>query len=78
MAVAAIPADFRKKPSRFLEWMLALKTLLIGFLLNVLRCGPIPRHVAIIMDGNRRYAKKHGLSQVSSGHLEGAKTLEMV
>lgn len=27
-------------------------------LINVLKCGPIPKLIAIIMDGNRRYAKK--------------------
>ena len=37
----------------------------------------IPEHVAIIMDGNRRWAKKRGLpSQI--GHSEGANTLEKV
>ena len=32
-----------------------------------------PRHVAIIQDGNRRYAKSHGIS-VDSGHRLGADT----
>lgn len=35
----------------------------------------IPKHVAIIMDGNRRWAKKRGLP-TSMGHSEGASTLE--
>lgn len=35
------------------------------------------RHLAIIMDGNRRWAKKHGLPAVA-GHRQGAKTLEQV
>ena len=53
--------------------------LLIGFLISGLRnSGPVPKHVAIIMDGNRRYAKKKGLSNLSEGHVEGAKTLEKV
>ncbi|MFA5250404.1 MAG: polyprenyl diphosphate synthase [Parachlamydiales bacterium] len=34
----------------------------------------IPRHVAIIMDGNRRWAKKQGLSRFS-GHRRGAENL---
>ena len=34
-------------------------------------------HLAIIMDGNRRWAKKHGLPSVS-GHKQGAKTLERI
>jgi len=33
-----------------------------------------PEHVAIIMDGNRRWAKKRGLP-ASAGHLRGAETL---
>jgi len=37
----------------------------------------VPRHVAIIMDGNGRWAKKRGLPRVA-GHREGAKTVRMV
>lgn len=35
----------------------------------------MPKHVAIIMDGNGRWATKKGLKR-SEGHIEGAKTLE--
>ena len=35
----------------------------------------IPEHVAIILDGNGRWAKKRGLPR-SMGHKEGCKTLE--
>lgn len=34
-----------------------------------------PKHVAIIMDGNRRWAKERG-KEASSGHQAGAKNLE--
>ena len=37
----------------------------------------MPKHIAIIMDGNRRWAKKQGKS-ASFGHKEGAKTLEKI
>ena len=37
----------------------------------------IPRHVAIIMDGNGRWAKARGLDR-SAGHQEGVKTVHMV
>ena len=37
----------------------------------------MPRHIAIIMDGNRRWAKKRG-KNASFGHKEGAKTLEKI
>ena len=37
----------------------------------------MPRHIAIIMDGNRRWAKARG-KNASFGHKEGAKTLEKI
>ena len=37
----------------------------------------MPRHIAIIMDGNRRWAKAKG-KNASFGHKEGAKTLEKI
>ncbi len=37
----------------------------------------MPKHIAIIMDGNRRWAKSKG-KPVSFGHKEGAKTLEKI
>ena len=37
----------------------------------------MPKHLAIIMDGNRRWARKQGKS-ASYGHKEGAKTLEKI
>lgn len=39
--------------------------------------GRIPRHVAIIMDGNRRWAKKQGLSPMV-GHWKGAEALTRI
>lgn len=44
---------------------------------NEIRDKPAPSHVAVIMDGNRRFAKKRGLSQYY-GHLRGADTTENV
>ena len=37
----------------------------------------MPRHIAIIMDGNRRWARQRG-KNASFGHKEGAKTLEKI
>jgi len=37
----------------------------------------IPKHIAIIMDGNGRWAKKRGLSR-TMGHREGSRTLKKI
>lgn len=37
----------------------------------------IPRHVAIILDGNGRWAKAKGLPR-NYGHIQGAKTVEVI
>jgi undecaprenyl diphosphate synthase len=37
----------------------------------------LPQHVAIILDGNRRWASENGMSKLL-GHSEGAKTLETI
>ena len=37
----------------------------------------MPKHIAIIMDGNRRWARERGL-EPKQGHKEGAKTLEKI
>ncbi len=37
----------------------------------------LPRHIAIIMDGNGRWAKKRGLPRIM-GHREGAKTVKEI
>ena len=39
--------------------------------------SPLPRHVAIIMDGNGRWAKAHAL-QAAQGHRRGTETLRAV
>jgi short-chain Z-isoprenyl diphosphate synthase len=37
-----------------------------------LSTDPIPRHVGVIVDGNRRWARAMGLRDVSHGHQKGA------
>lgn len=46
-------------------------------LLKEIISRPVPKHVAIIMDGNRRYAKDFGL-MVTEGHDKGRQKLEEV
>ena len=47
---------------------------LYRFLCMILRCGPLPLHLSVIMDGNRRYASSHQLPSLS-GHLLGYSSL---
>ena len=44
-------------------------------LISVLKGGPVPRHIAFIMDGNRRYARERGM-EVAEGHRMGYSKLE--
>lgn len=37
-----------------------------------LRDAPLPRHVGVILDGNRRFARARGLGTVADGHRLGA------
>lgn len=46
-------------------------------LIDEIKNRPVPSHIAIIMDGNRRYAQKYGLA-TRYGHSKGASTTEKV
>jgi undecaprenyl diphosphate synthase len=46
-------------------------------LLQIVRSQPLPNHVAIIMDGNGRWATRRGFPRVA-GHREGVKTARAV
>lgn len=49
----------------------------MGVTLQVIRSGVIPKHVAIIMDGNRRFAKKMHIEN-GKGHALGFEKLREV
>jgi short-chain Z-isoprenyl diphosphate synthase len=40
------------------------------------RSAPLPEHVAVILDGNRRWASAVGLSEPGAGHRHGADKLD--
>jgi tritrans,polycis-undecaprenyl-diphosphate synthase [geranylgeranyl-diphosphate specific] len=46
-------------------------------LIKEVKKGPIPNHIAIIMDGNRRFARRRGLPSYV-GHMFGSKKAEQV
>lgn len=45
--------------------------------LAVLAAGPVPQHVAYIMDGNRRFARARG-QPPERGHYDGFESLKRV
>ena len=44
---------------------------------KVMKAGKVPQHVAFIMDGNRRFAKKEHISR-KDGHMKGFEKLTQV
>lgn len=56
------------------EWSInQVRELLIG----ALRQGPVPNHIAFVMDGNRRFARNHKIETVE-GHNLGFEALARV
>ncbi|CAD6931916.1 unnamed protein product [Tilletia controversa] len=50
---------------------------LAAVFLPVLALGPVPRHIAFIMDGNRRWATSHQ-TDIRTGHFSGFQALKRV
>lgn len=46
-------------------------------IISTLKCGSIPKHIAIIMDGNRRFAKEMHIER-QQGHMKGFDKLSEV
>lgn len=57
-------------PLRFLYWIYERR------LLNQLKAGAMPHHIGIILDGNRRYARKGGVSDPREIYQRGAEKLD--
>ncbi len=45
---------------------------------NRIRRGPVPEHLALILDGNRRYAERSGLASLRDGYAAGAERVDDV
>lgn len=64
-----------------LDWLLRFPPLLYAknqvesLLVSALAVGPIPKHIALVMDGNRRYARLHRL-ETAEGHALGFESLK--
>ncbi|GBF66053.1 dehydrodolichyl diphosphate synthase complex subunit [Trichophyton mentagrophytes] len=49
----------------------------LNLLMSIVQQGPVPKHVAIIADGNRRWAKSHEIN-IKRGHQIGAMTMHNI
>ena len=45
--------------------------------IRVLAAGPVPQHIAFVMDGNRRYARQRNMA-IKQGHTDGFYALRQV
>lgn len=57
-----------------IEWGVSL---LQSIFINSIKQGPVPQHVAFVMDGNRRYARKSHL-ETAEGHSLGFEALAKI
>ena len=57
-------------------WISVLYRLYERRLMAELGREPLPRHIGLILDGNRRFARWMGLRDVVQGHERGAAKLE--
>ena len=66
-----------------LDWLLRFppllwcKNKLESAVIQLLAAGPIPQHIALVMDGNRRYARTHRL-ETAEGHALGFESLKTI
>lgn len=69
--------------SAIVKWVTTFPFLQYGmgflpeFMIKVLQTGPVPNHIAFVMDGNRRFAKQNQM-ELREGHVAGAETLGKV
>ncbi|MBI4641419.1 MAG: undecaprenyl diphosphate synthase family protein, partial [Candidatus Tectomicrobia bacterium] len=45
-------------------------------LLSEIKRHPVPQHIGLILDGNRRYARLMGFQNIIDGHEKGADKIE--
>jgi len=67
--------SLRRRSSR-LSPLAPLYALYTRHLREQVRAAPLPHHVAVILDGNRRWASLVGLREPGAGHRQGAEKLD--
>ena len=80
--LGTVPAWTRAAPrpaARGIGWLLRpLYHLYEASLARQIATRPVPRHVSLILDGNRRYAAREGLPQLQEAYRRGARKLDEV
>ncbi|XP_050503697.1 dehydrodolichyl diphosphate synthase complex subunit Dhdds-like [Diabrotica virgifera virgifera] len=61
-----------------MPWIQSKLSIFHKFCLRVLKQGPIPEHMAIIMDGNRRFAKNKNIETIQAHSLGFSKLIECI
>ncbi len=80
LRVPVVRGPARKLANSKLAWSMVsrMDRVRTNRLQDRVRQGPVPHHVGIIMDGNRRFAQTLGLADVGMGHVAGQERLENV
>eukprot|EP00039_Didymoeca_costata_P013857 m.217324 g.217324 ORF g.217324 m.217324 type:complete len:132 (+) comp15885_c0_seq4:190-585(+) len=67
-----------QEPKSFLENVFgSVQSICRSAVIKVAKSGPVPRHIAFIMDGNRRFARKRKMA-LRNGHAMGFEKLREV
>src|SRR2546429_4444314 len=60
------------------RWLGPLYRLYAWRLWSLIHRGPVPRHLALILDGNRRFVERTNLGSLRDGYRAGAKRADVV
>lgn len=77
MKMESIPSGGPMMINKLKFWKTSKENNALEARINALKGLPMPKHVAIIMDGNGRWAKKRALPRIA-GHHEGMKRVRRV
>jgi len=75
--ISPFSAPLSLKPPPLIACMYRVKRKILARVMDELKPEKLPRHVAIIMDGNGRWAKKMALNRIK-GHEEGAESVREI
>lgn len=77
MASSVLRSSLIRKALLSLPFTDPILNILRNTLISTLKLGPVPQHVAFVMDGNRRFAREHQIETVE-GHYLGFEALARI